>query len=145
MPTSFPNQNAPATKSHKAKAKAAALDPLQDVEALRSFFKLFRLKWALCVMAALASAPPRPVLPRPLRRHELDDQIPDVSSKVLTSTLRQLQSAGLVHKEIFAVVPVRVEYSLTEQGRQILQPLSHLESWCRKNGDVLDEANTAKT
>jgi DNA-binding HxlR family transcriptional regulator len=48
---------------------------------------------------------------------------------VLTSTLRALERDGLVRREVTLEVPVRVEYSLTELGASLSQPLSALRSW----------------
>lgn len=142
-----PPANAPDAQNSKNGHPAQPIaddDEGQDLAALRAFFKVFRLKWAACVLAVLASAPPHPVVPRPLRRRELSAQIPNISEKVLTSTLRHLQAAGLVHREPFATVPLRVEYSLTEQGYQFWQPLGELECWCRENSDVLEQAIIGK-
>lgn len=51
-------------------------------------------------------------------------KIPHISDKMLTTQLRELEADGYVHREVYAVVPPKTEYSLTEKGRSIL-PLIH--------------------
>lgn len=60
---------------------------------------------------------------------ELKKSIGSISQKVLTSNLRNMEENGLVHREVFAEVPPRVEYSLTSLGHS-LQPILHvMETW----------------
>ncbi len=51
-------------------------------------------------------------------------KIPHISDKMLTSQLRELEADGYIHREVYAVVPPRTEYSLTEKGRGVI-PLVH--------------------
>lgn len=53
-----------------------------------------------------------------LRYSELKKTMPKVTHKMLTSSLRELEAEGFVHREVYAVVPPKVEYSLTERGRE---------------------------
>lgn len=55
--------------------------------------------------------------------------LPGVSEKVLTQQLREMEHDGLVHREVFAEVPPRVEYSLTDQGRALNKALGPLGEW----------------
>lgn len=57
-----------------------------------------------------------------LRYNELQKLIPQATAKMLTQQLRELERDGLLHREVFPVVPPKVEYSLTDLGRS-LQPL----------------------
>lgn len=70
------------------------------------------------------------------RTHEFLDALPGISTKTLTVRLRELESYGLVRRQVFPEVPPRVEYSLTAKGREI-QPvmlsLKHLgEQWLER-------------
>ncbi|MEZ5115606.1 MAG: helix-turn-helix domain-containing protein [Candidatus Nanopelagicales bacterium] len=63
------------------------------------------------------------------RFSELRRSLGEVSPKTLTDRLRQLEDAGLVHREIYAEVPPRVEYSLTDAGRSLEPVLRSLAAW----------------
>lgn len=64
---------------------------------------------------------------------ELQRAIGDVSQRTLTRQLRELESDGLVHREVFAVVPPKVEYSLTAAGRSLETILLALHAWGREH------------
>jgi DNA-binding HxlR family transcriptional regulator len=71
----------------------------------------------------------------PHRFGVLQRRLEGVSPKVLTQTLRRLEEAGFVHREIFAEVPLHVEYGLTELGHSVSEPLAGLRSWVESNLD----------
>ncbi len=77
-----------------------------------------------------------------LRFNELRKVIPEVTQKMLTSHLRELERNNIVHRKIYAEVPPRVEYSLTEYGRSILPILDSLQEWGMKHLEQLDEKTT---
>lgn len=64
-----------------------------------------------------------------MRFKELQRSIGSISQKVLTSNLRMMEAEGLVHREVFAEVPPRVEYSLTELGQTLEPVLDALRAW----------------
>ncbi|MFH8573669.1 winged helix-turn-helix transcriptional regulator [Streptomyces sp. NPDC017993] len=79
---------------------------------------------------------------------ELRRGLPGVSEKMLTQHLREMEQDGLVHREVYAQVPPRVEYSLTEHGRTLNQALGPLGAWggerMRREGfEVADVAETS--
>src|SRR5258708_6991974 len=87
------------------------------------------------------------ILVKGKRRHgELRRQLPDVSNKMLTQTLRRLEDDGLLSRTIYAEVPPRVEYALTELGRVFLGPVNDLCAWATAHPKELDrvEANRKK-
>jgi DNA-binding HxlR family transcriptional regulator len=69
---------------------------------------------------------------KPLRFKILRQNMPRISQKVLTQQLRELERDGLVKREMFSEMPVRVEYSLTAFGRKLQPVLQELDSWARK-------------
>ncbi|GAB2954922.1 winged helix-turn-helix transcriptional regulator [Streptomyces heilongjiangensis] len=78
---------------------------------------------------------------------ELRRGMPGVSEKMLTQHLRELEEDGLVHREVYAEVPPRVEYSLTEDGRTLNRALEPLGAWgverMRRDGtETVDAAGT---
>ena len=60
---------------------------------------------------------------------ELRRSVGHISQKVLTSQLRAMEEAGLVHREVFAEVPPRVEYSLTPLGKSLQPVLDSMRDW----------------
>lgn len=72
------------------------------------------------------------------RFSELQRQLPDISKKVLTQVLRRLERDGLVHRTVYAVIPPKTEYSLTEYGQKLHEPIAMLCQWARSNEAVID-------
>lgn len=60
---------------------------------------------------------------------ELRRLIPGVTQQMLTSQLRELEADGIVHRKVYAEVPPKVEYSLTEVGQELKAVTRHLEKW----------------
>ena len=69
----------------------------------------------------------------PLRFNEIKRRVPDISQKMLTQTLRDLQRDGLVSRQVFPTVPPAVEYRLTKLGESVLGPFGALVSWANQN------------
>ncbi len=69
------------------------------------------------------------LLDRTLRFNEIRRLLPSVTQRMLTNQLRELEADGLVHREVFAQVPPRVEYSLTDYGRSLEPVLKALKMW----------------
>ncbi|MEU5699251.1 winged helix-turn-helix transcriptional regulator [Streptomyces aurantiacus] len=86
-------------------------------------------KWAVVVLFALSR--------KPCRHGELVGLIGGISRKVLTQTLRRLQGYGLVDRRAYAEAPPRVEYSLTDLGRTLVEPISVLTDWARSYGEAI--------
>lgn len=64
-----------------------------------------------------------------LRFSELRKAINNATPKMLTQQLRELESQALIHREVFPVIPPRVEYSLTELGRSLMPVLMAMRDW----------------
>ena len=64
-----------------------------------------------------------------LRFSELRNVIQGATPKMLTQQLRELEAQNLIHREVFAVVPPKVEYSLTELGRSLMPILVSMRDW----------------
>lgn len=88
-------------------------------------------KWTSMVLYALGHGA--------MRTGQLERALPGVSKKMLTQTLREVEAAGLVRREVFNVVPPKVEYSLTPLGETFMEPLRALYDWAASNGEALDE------
>jgi DNA-binding HxlR family transcriptional regulator len=78
-------------------------------------------RWTVLVIGALSD--------EPRRFSQLARRVDGISQKMLTQTLRTLERDGLVTRTVYAEVPPRVEYQLTELGRTLRAPLKTLEDW----------------
>lgn len=85
-------------------------------------------KWTILVMSMLALSPDAPMRFGAIRRG-----IPDISQRMLTLTLRNLERDGLVARHYHPEVPPRVEYELTARGVSMLQPLAAFTGWIKDN------------
>ena len=93
---------------------------------VRNVIARFGNKWALLVILILSEN-------KVLRFSELKKMIPDVSSRMLSSTLRTLEADGLVSRKVYPEVPPKVEYSLTETGLSLVPFIVQLTEWAQKH------------
>jgi DNA-binding HxlR family transcriptional regulator len=63
------------------------------------------------------------------RTGELRRDIPNINQKMLTQQLRELEDDGFVHRKVYPVVPPKVEYSITEKGRDAIPVIEMLRDW----------------
>ena len=89
-------------------------------------------KWSLLVIYTLDKSGKEPV-----RFKELQRQIPDISQKMLTVTLRTLEEDGYVTRTIYPEVPPRVEYSLTGRTKSLLPHINSLIGWALENAGAI--------
>ncbi|MGA9658795.1 MAG: helix-turn-helix domain-containing protein [Asticcacaulis sp.] len=78
-------------------------------------------KWSSLLLVALGS--------KPHRFGELKRAVPDISQRMLTQTLRDLQRDGLISRHVFPTTPPAVEYRLTPLGMSLMTPLMAMMSW----------------
>ncbi|MBL4674858.1 MAG: winged helix-turn-helix transcriptional regulator [Mucilaginibacter sp.] len=67
-----------------------------------------------------------------LRYGELSRTLPDITTKMLTQTLRELEEDKLINRKMYHEVPPKVEYSLTETGEELIPFIEHLHNWGKK-------------
>ncbi len=82
------------------------------------FHKLVSGKWKILILWYLSSGA--------LRFSELQKKLPDVTQKMLTNQLRSLEQDMLVNREVYPVIPPKVEYSLTDMGKKIIPLLEQM-------------------
>ena len=80
-------------------------------------------KWKVLIL--------RDLMPGTKRFSELRKSVGDVSQKVLAAQLRDMEKSGLVHREVYAEVPPRVEYALRDLGNSMRPILDSMEQWGR--------------
>ena len=93
---------------------------------VRNVIARFGNKWALLGILILSEN-------KVLRFSELKKMIPDVSSRMPSSTLRTLEADGLVSRKVYPEVPPKVEYSLTETGLSLVPFIVQLTEWAQKH------------
>ena len=115
-----------------ATAKTAAADfsncPIRDV------LDQIGDKWSTLILITLAA--------RPHRFGALRRAIADISQRMLTQTLRDLQRDGLVSRHVFPTQPPSVEYRLTPLGRSLLEPIAGLVHWAEAHHGAIREARS---
>ncbi len=92
-------------------------------------------KWSTLMLIVLATSP--------RRFGALRRAIPDISQRMLTETLRNLQRDGLIRRTVFDTVPPSVEYALTPLGESLLEPLASLVEWANTHHHRIRAARAA--
>jgi len=95
----------------------------------RDVLEVLAAKWSALAIGALEAGPERFSV--------IQQRLDGVSPKVLTRTLRRLEEYGFVTRTVFAAVPARVEYELTDLGRGAARPLAQLRDWVESNVDLV--------
>lgn len=103
--------------------------PAEHADVIRQVLDRVGDKWTMLVVVNLRDGP---------RRYtDLQREIPGISQRMLTLTLRQLQQDGLVTRTAYAEVPPRVEYALTPLSRSLLEIVTPLVNWASEHYDEI--------
>src|SRR5690242_20093592 len=89
-------------------------------------------KWTVLVVETLGAGPKR--------FNELRREIPSVSQRMLTLTLRNLERDGLVSRTVTPTIPPRVDYELTDLGHSLQKPICGLANWALENVEKIHAA-----
>ena len=93
---------------------------------MRNVIAHFANKWSMLLLVILDEY-------GVMRFNELSRAIPDISPKVLSGHLKTLESMRLVNRELYAEVPPRTEYHLTDLGKSLIPSLNSLADWGRQH------------
>ena len=104
----------------------------EDCRAVSEILSRVGDKWTVLVVEYLGSGP--------MRFTELKRAVGGISQKMLTTTLRGLERDGFVTRTVFPTIPPRVDYALTDLGRELLEPVQALGEWARKNTERVNDA-----
>ncbi|MGF6774078.1 DNA-binding HxlR family transcriptional regulator [Paraburkholderia sp. GAS199] len=131
MGTTQATASAFGAKLEEAKSKYGAFIncPVRDV------IDVISGRWSSLLMTALAE--------QPYRFGELRRLVPDISQRMLTQTLQELQRDGYVNRRVFPTKPPGVEYSLTELGHSMFDALHVLIKWAESNHAAVTMARQA--
>lgn len=95
-------------------------------------------KWSLLVLYTLNQEPT-------MRFNALQKSIPDISQKMLTVTLKTLEEDGFISRKVYAEVPPKVEYSLTDRALSLLPCINTLIAWAKENmEDIIQDRKKSK-
>lgn len=108
-------------ESHDCKAVSGILSRVGD-------------KWSVLIIMQLGEGP--------RRFNEIKRMIGGISQRMLTLTLRNLERDGLVSRKVTPSIPPRVDYALTELGRDLLTPVAALGAWAIKHQTCIAAART---
>ncbi|MDI1445630.1 helix-turn-helix domain-containing protein [Polyangium sp. 6x1] len=106
--------------------------PLETCQLVGNILGHIGDKWSVLIIVLLRE--------RPMRYSELERQIESISKKMLTSTLRNLERDGFVSRALTPTIPPRVDYALTELGKEVMEPLDALARWALTNSARIVEA-----
>jgi DNA-binding HxlR family transcriptional regulator len=110
----------------------AQMDRMTDCRVISDVLSRVGDKWTVLVVGYLGSGP--------MRFTELKNMIGGISQKMLTTTLRGLERDGFVTRTVFPTIPPRVDYELTDMGRDLLAPVRALGDWARQNAIRINDA-----
>lgn len=99
---------------------------------VRSILDGIGSKWSILIIDTLGEK-------GTLRFNEIRKVLGDISQKMLTSTLRLLEADGIISRRMYAEIPPRVEYELTELGQDLLVNIRLLINWARENMYKIEE------
>ena len=133
MDTKLKNKgNGSTEKASAASQKAGCRHKSWDQCPVMRALDLIANKWTVPVIYNLYCTG------EPIRFGELQRRIETITQKELTKRLRELEKAGLIERRVYAEVPPRVEYKLTQIGRTLVEPLGALGDWAKKYSEVID-------
>ena len=93
---------------------------------IRNVVARFGDKWSLLVLLVIDGE-------GVVRFNELGRMRPDISTRVLSTTLKTLEADGLIDRKVYAQVPPKVEYTLTETGKSLIPLIMQLTEWAMNN------------
>ena len=114
------------TINSKQLLKKEEKNSIIEICPVRNVIARFGNKWALLVVLVISEY-------ECVRFNELCRLIPDVSSRVLSGTLKTLEADALVARKVYPTVPPKVEYRLTEIGRSLVPLIAQLTEWAQTN------------
>ena len=104
----------------------------EDCRAVSEVLSRVGDKWTILVVGELGNGP--------RRFNEIRRALGSISQRMLTLTLRALERDGLVTRTVQPTIPPRVDYELTRLGHSLLEPVSSLGLWARKNRSAIQDA-----
>ncbi|MGH1374122.1 MAG: winged helix-turn-helix transcriptional regulator [Cellvibrionaceae bacterium] len=128
-------RNAGKAKTKGPKASEKRVFHNNDECPIRNVVSQIGDKWSVLILFALVEGADR--------FNSLKSRVVGISQRMLTQTLRDLEREGYVSRTVYAEVPVKVEYELTQLGKALVQPLYQLVSWAETHHDEIKQSRKA--
>ena len=110
------------------------VDPHYPDCPIRNILTRISDRWSMLILLTLDSKQV------PMRYSDILAAIPDISQKMLTVALKNLEADGLVQRHAYAEIPPRVEYNITERAKTLMPHINSLVRWALKNlADILND------
>ncbi|MDE5648026.1 MAG: helix-turn-helix transcriptional regulator [Muribaculaceae bacterium] len=106
--------------------KSAERNSIIEICPIRNVVARFGDKWSLLVLLVINDK-------KTVRFNELARMIPDISTRMLSGTLKTLEADGLISRKVYPQVPPKVEYTLTDTGKSLIPLINQLTEWALKN------------
>lgn len=106
--------------------KTKGPDSIIEICPIRNVVARFGNKWAILVLLIIEKE-------GTARFNELGRLIPDISTRMLSGTLKTLEADGLIKRKVYAQVPPKVEYTLTDTGKSLIPLINQLTEWAQSN------------
>ena len=101
---------------------------------IRNILSRISDRWSMLILLTLDATE------APMRYSEIQARIPDISQKMLTVALRNLEADGLVSRQAYAEIPPRVEYQITDRAKTLMPHINSLVDWALENiADILKD------
>ena len=110
------------------------VDPHYPDCPIRNILSRISDRWSMLILITLDGKQ------QPMRYSDILAAIPDISQKMLTVALKNLEADGLVERHAYAEIPPRVEYSITERAQSLMPHINNLIDWALDNlADILND------
>ncbi|MDE6165141.1 MAG: helix-turn-helix transcriptional regulator [Muribaculaceae bacterium] len=106
--------------------KSTERNSIIEICPIRNVVARFGDKWSLLVLLVINDK-------ETVRFNELARMIPDISTRMLSGTLKTLEADGLISRKVYPQVPPKVEYTLTDTGKSLIPLINQLTEWALKN------------
>jgi len=100
------------------------MDHLHLCPKFESAFEVLGKRWNGLLIRVLLSGPKR--------FKEIKESIPDMSDRMLTERIKELEAAGILVRHVYPETPVRIEYELTDKGRALEPAMNELQAWAER-------------
>lgn len=100
------------------------MDDMQLCPKFEAAFQLLGKRWSGLIIKGLLSGKKR--------FSEIEALVPNLSSKMLTERFKELEANGIVERKVYAETPVRIEYELTQKGKELSKAMHEIQKWAEK-------------